>query len=230
MVGPARRRRICARRRRFGAGAKPALVQRSRRQQLFPGTRSHRPDHDPDRRPADRTGDGARVGARHVRGALRHAGPRRGNIAGQDDPLFRARDGGARPLRARRQVPVPRSDPRLDLDFGRRVDALSAGGAGDRAADLVACQEPVRLQHGDIAGHVSSRAVSLRLPVRPAQYAGRDPRHQLRASRPLLRRTPSDRVPRGRRLGGHRAECRGFGPHGGGAPRNDAGGGKEETA
>ena len=57
----------------------------------------------------------------------------------------------------RRQVPVPRAVPRLAAGAGRRVDALPAGGAGHRAADLVGGQEPVRRQPAHDAGRPSCR-------------------------------------------------------------------------
>ncbi len=62
---------------RPGGGAKPALVQRSQRKPLFSGSRPDRFDHDADRRLAHGAGDGARMGTRHARSAVRHAGAHR---------------------------------------------------------------------------------------------------------------------------------------------------------
>ena len=52
------------------------------------------------------------------------------------------------------QVPVPRAVAWLAVGADRRVDALPAGGAGHRPADLVGGQEPVPGQPGRAAGHV----------------------------------------------------------------------------
>ena len=62
---------------RAGKRADAAVVQRGQRQQLLPGAGPDRAGHDADRRPADRHGDGARMGARHARGAAGHAGAQR---------------------------------------------------------------------------------------------------------------------------------------------------------
>ena len=90
-------------RRRAGGVQRPALVQRGQRQPLLSGARPDRAGHDADRRHAHRAGHGPRMGARHARGAVRHAGARRRDPAGQDDPVFRAghdRAGAVPPRRA----------------------------------------------------------------------------------------------------------------------------------
>ena len=74
---------------RTGDHSEPAVVQRCQRQPLLPRPGTDRAGHDADRRIPDRDGHGAGMGARHVRGALRHAGAQRGDPARQDDPLFR---------------------------------------------------------------------------------------------------------------------------------------------
>ena len=53
------------------------LVQRGEQQHLVSRARADRADHDTDRRTADVARDGARVGAGHARGAVRHAGQQR---------------------------------------------------------------------------------------------------------------------------------------------------------
>ena len=76
--------RAAAAARRAGDRADPAVVQRGQRQPLLPGAGADRAGDDPDRRAAHRHGDGARMGARHARGAVRDAGAQRRDPDRQD--------------------------------------------------------------------------------------------------------------------------------------------------
>ena len=62
------------RRRRASRSSSATLVQRGEHQHLLSRSRADRADHDAERRAADVAGHGARMGARHARSAVRHAG------------------------------------------------------------------------------------------------------------------------------------------------------------
>src|SRR5262249_40058360 len=85
--------------------------------------------------------------------------------------------------------------PWLSVGTDRHVDALLAGGAGHRTADLVGSPEPARSQPGDAAGHVHASRDALRLLIRLAQYASPSPASYVRAAGPVLRGVAADGLP-----------------------------------
>src|SRR2546430_424541 len=100
-----------------------------------------------------------------------------------------------------REVFVPCPVPWLSVGADRYVDALPAGGAGYRTADLVGSQEPARGQPGGAAGHVHASRDALRFLVRPAQHASPGSADHIRAASPVLCDVAADSLPGWGRVG-----------------------------
>ena len=220
MGGAPRRGRQASR--RPGGRARPPVVQRGQRQPLLSGPGPGRAGHDADRRDADRPGGGPRMGARHPRSAVRHAGPGRRDPARQDDSLFRAGHVGLVLCLLAAQVPVStcRFAARSGAAGVSMLYLLVALGIG--LADLVGDQDQFVASQVDDAGHVPAGHDAVGLYVRSAQRAGGRPVDHLRLAGALLRGPAADDFPGRRRLERDRAQRRGAGRHGGGAARADS--------
>ena len=148
------------------------VVQRSQRQPLVPGARADRAGHDPDRRLLT-----ALVMAREwERGTLEalFVTPVRADRdpARQARSLLRASASSAWPCACSPALPVRVPLRGSLLVLVCRLDALPAGRARLRAADLLGGQEPVPREPDRARHELHAGADAVGLPVRPAQRAG----------------------------------------------------------
>src|SRR5437879_4855017 len=182
------------------------LVQRQRREPLVPDTRLHDRDHDTARHAAHLARDRARARARHAGSALRDSAHPRADPDRKDVAVFPPRHGVDGGVRADRAVAVPVAAARLVPDSRPRVGGVPGAGAGAGAADIRhhahadgggAARAHDRLHAGDDAVGVSVRH-PLDAPVATGHHAC-DPGA-------LHERLAADGVPRGRCVGGARAQ------------------------
>ncbi len=127
-------------------------------------------------------------------------------LLGKTLPYFVLGPVRLRAVRAVGEVPVPRAAARLVVGAVRRLDAVRAGRARHRAADLLLGQESVRRQPAHDARHLHAGVHAVGISVRPAQHAGRGAPDHLCAAGALLRGAAAERVSRRRCLVGDRAE------------------------